>query len=481
DHPRRRLPGAEAMTRRRAAASLKARVTLLATALVGIVWLVAAAVTWFDARHEAEEVFDAHLAQAASLLIAQNPLHGETGDEGQAHDDADEHRASQLHHYARRVAFQLWVDGHLRLRSANAPDVPLGTVAEGFSDSVIDGHAWRVFSSRRGDGRTLVQVGERAAARQAMAREIAAGLLQPLVFALPLLAVLIWLAVRHGVQPLERVAGEVANRSPQRLEALPLDNLPEEARPLVERLNLLLGRLAESLEQERRFTADAAHELRTPLAGLRAQAQVAMGAGDEPSRQRAFGNLLEGCDRMAHLIDQLLILARVDAAQSVTFVQVDLAEVAREVVANLAPAALAKEVAIELLAGDPAMIEGNGTWLGALVRNLVDNAVRYSPPGSLVQVAVERGEGGVVLRVDDDGPGVSAEQLDRLGQRFQRGLSRNEAAEGESGSGLGLSIVRRVAELHGGTVQFATDRAGSQRGFGVRVSLPAPGGFLQRD
>ncbi|MGE5493157.1 MAG: sensor histidine kinase, partial [Actinomycetota bacterium] len=134
---------------------------------------------------------------------------------------------------------------------------------------------------------------------------------------------------------------------------------------------------------------------------------------------------------------------------------------------------LAKDVAIEVLADDPAPVQGNATWLGALVRNLVDNAVRYSPAGSQVRIAVEKSEGRVVLRVDDSGPGVSPDQLARLGQRFQRGLSRNEAAEAESGSGLGLSIVRRVAELHDGSVEFATDQLGPQRGFAVKVSLPA--------
>lgn len=445
-------------------ASLKARITLFASLLAGLLWLLAAGWTWIQARHEAEELFDAHLVQAASLLIAQ------TGVELEHEDDeafAETH-APSLHRHARRVAFQIWVDRELRLHSANAPATPLSAVAEGLSDSVVDGEDWRVFSAWNERRQALIQVGERSAARRELARTVAAGLLRPLLIALPLLALLIWLAVRQGVRPLERVTREVEHRSPENLAALDSAGLPSEVRPLVERLNGLFGRVERSFEQERRFTADAAHELRTPLAGLRAQAQVAQSAGDEAARRHALEQLLTGCDRTTHLIEQLLVLARVDAAKAADFGRLPLAEVAREVLALLAPAAVAKSIDLELQAANPGELDGNRAWLAVLVRNLVDNAIRYSPPASRVAVGVAAEGDEVVLTVSDSGPGVADDELPCLGRRFWRSPENSQPAA--AGSGLGLSIVERIVALHGGRLDFSRPAGGGLR---VSVRLPA--------
>lgn len=448
--------------------SLKARITLFASLLAGLLWLLAAGWTWIQARHEAEELFDAHLVQAASLLIAQ------TGVELEHEDDEafTETHAPSLHRHARRVAFQVWVDRQLRLHSANAPATPLSKVEEGLSDSVVDGEAWRVFSAWNERRQALVQVGERSAARQEMARAVAAGLLRPLLIALPLLALLIWLAVRQGVRPLERVTRDLAQRSPENLAALDTAGLPSEARPLVERLNDLFGRVEQSFAQERRFTADAAHELRTPLAGLRAQAQVALAAGNEAARSHALEQLLQGCDRTTHLIEQLLVLARVDAAKAADFGELAPAAIAREVLGQLAPAALAKSIDLELQADDAARLRGNPAWLAVLVRNLVDNAIRYSPPGGQVRVSIARDGDGIALQVADSGLGVADDELACLGRRFWRSLDSGQPAA--TGSGLGLSIVERIVALHGGRLSFARREGGA--GLSVSVRLPSTAG-----
>lgn len=449
--------------------SLKSRLVALTLLVVGVVWIAAAVFTWYEARHEAEEVFDAHLVQAASLLIAQTALELEDEEELQ-----DTH-APTLHRYARKVAFQVWIDGRLQVHSQNAPQVPLSDVREGFSDRTIDGEGWRVFSGFNSKREALVQVGERHSARQALAREIAGGLLKPLLIALPLLALLIWWGAGRALAPLAGAAAELGRRSPNRLDPLATDGLPDEVQPLVERLNDLFGRVAQSIEHERRFTADAAHELRTPLAGLRAQAQVAAagsgGAGNDPARQKALAAVLEGCDRMTRLIEQLLMLARVDAAEPTAQPEVDLAEAVRQVLADVAARAIERQVEVELAAPGQVVVHGHAPWLGILVRNLVDNAVRYSPRGGLVRVFVDGSDGAATIEVADDGPGVPAAELPQLGERFHRVLGELPAGVAD-GSGLGLSICRRIVALHGGRIEFMPGDGG--RGLRVRVTLGGP-------
>lgn len=442
--------------------SLKGRLTALALAVVVGVWIAATATTWLEARHEAAAVFDAHLVQAASLLIAQTSF--ELEDE----DEMEDSHAPEIHPYARQVAFQLWRDGHLQLHSLNAPPSQLSRIEEGFSDSTLDGERWRVFSSWNSKRRALVQVGERHAARDALAGEIAGSLLRPLLIALPLLAALIWWAVGRSVAPLARTAAEVARRSPTHLEPLPAEGLPAEALPLVVRLNALLARLGESLEHERRFTADAAHELRTPLAGLRAQAQVAAAAGDERTRQQALAALVAASDRMARLIEQLLDLARVDATASTPLPKINLVAVVQETLAELAAPALVRQVDLEMDAPSALTVSGNAHWLEILLRNLVDNALRFSAAGDRVTVCVRAVTTGAEIEVADQGPGVPPEELSRLGERFHRFVDGVSEAHG---CGLGLSIVRRIAALHGGTIRFAPGSDG--RGLRATVEIAA--------
>ena len=445
--------------------SLKARLAGLTALVVGVVWLAAAGFTWFEARHEAEEVFDAHLVQAASLLVAQTALELEDDD------GLDDTHAPTLHRYARKVAFQVWVKGRLQVHSQNAPAVRLSEVDEGFSDRRVDDRDWRVYSAWNAKRQVLVQVGELHSARAALAREIAAGLLRPLLFALPLLAVLLWWVIGRAVAPLAHTAEELGRRSPARLDPLPVTPLPAEVRPLVERLNGLFERLALSIEQERRFTADAAHELRTPLAGRRAQAQVAARAAGDAERARARAAVVEACDRMTRLIEQLLLLARFDAAEPAPWPEIDLVDVVQRTLADIGARALARQVEIELAAPAHLPVRGNAAWLGVLVRNLVDNAVRHSPSGGSVRVFVDGAAGEATIEVADAGPGVPAAELGRLGERFHRVLA--DPVDGVSeGSGLGLSIARRIVALHAGQLAFSAGEGG--RGLRVSVRLGAP-------
>jgi two-component system sensor histidine kinase QseC len=436
--------------------SMRRELLLILLGSVAIIWIVTAAVSYIEARHEIDELLDSHLAQSASLLIAQA---------GHDLEEIDEH-APDVHRDARRVAFQFWETGtQLRLHSANAPRTRLSSREEGFSDARIDGQRWRVFSGWDRQRRYLVQVGERLGARDEIVATMARNLLLPLVVALPVLALLVWFTIERVLRPLRTLIREVDHRAPDNLAALDVRDAPAEVSPLVHNLNRLFHRVHASMENERRFTADAAHELRTPLAALRAQAQVARGAANDRERERALDNVIAGCDRATHLVQQLLTLARLEPPRF-TAERSDCAlrTVAESAIAETVPFALERGIEIELAPGTPIVVRGDARLLGILLRNLLDNAVRYSPSGSTVHVQVDERQHLPFVSVADEGPGVAPEDRERLGQRFHR-LGSGEIA----GTGLGLSIVKRIAELHGAALTFDEARSG---GLTVTVTFP---------
>ncbi len=444
-------------------ASLRGRLLAGVLSSVALAWIGVSISGYRSARSELDEIFDAHLAQSTALLVAQLPGGDEEDDEDHELELEFEH-APLLHRYARNVAFQVWERGRrLRIHSVSAPRERLSPEEDGFSTATSDGRRWRVFSTWALDGRALVQVGERMDARDAVSREIAEHLLVPVVVALPLLAFALLIAIGRSLAPLAAIANAVARREPARLEPLAMADAPVEIRPLVERLNTLFARIAQGLERERAFTSDAAHELRTPLAAIRAQAQVAHDATDDAERRRALGRVMAGCDRAAHLSDQLLTLARLEAgALQSRMGACDLVPVAREVLAELAPDALARRATLELVGDELAVVHGDETLLHILLRNLADNALRYGPVGGHVRVSLHRAGETCELRVADEGPGLTSGEAARVTERFYRGSETSE-----SGAGLGLSIAERIAELHGAELAFGQAPGG--RGLEVRV------------
>lgn len=444
--------------------SLQARVLALALTSVVAVWLVAAAFTWREAQHELDELLDGHLAQAAALLIVRQV------DEIEEPEDGERIDAPALHRYAPKVAFQVWRKGELVARSANAPLTPMSEVRRGFATAQIAGERWRVFAAQGNDRRMQVYVGEELDSRKSILEGLLQGLIAPMLVALPLLALLLWWAVQRGLLPLRRLGQAISAREPQALQPIAPDaagdGLPSEIVPLVDALNDLFARIAALLDSERRFTADAAHELRTPIAAIRAQAQVAQVAGDDDAaRAQALAATLAGCDRATRLVEQLLTLARLESSAQAPGEPVDLAAVAREVLGELAPAALAQGRTLELEAEGPWPVRGSATLLAVLLRNLADNALRYGGDGVRVRVTLAREGDSSVLQVEDSGPGLDDAQRSRLGERFFRVLGT-----AVPGSGLGWSIVRRIAAVHG--AQVTTARSEALGGLAVRVAFP---------
>ncbi len=443
--------------------SLQRRLLWRVIGAVGGLWLLAALAVGLDARHELGELLDAHLAQSAALLIAR-----QTPDaDGVLDDTVQLPVAPDLHHYNQRVAFQIWHDGELLLRSANAPVEPLTTLAAGFETRRRDGQEWRLFVARGGEADVQVQVAELVSSRQAILMAVMRGMLAPLLIGLPLLGLLVWGAVRRGLLPLRALQDQLSTRDPQALSPLAGEaRTPAEVAQLREALNQLFARMAALLESERRFTADAAHELRTPIAAIRAQAQVAQGATEEDERRHALNATLAGCDRASHLVQQLLTLSRLEVLPAVDGQGLDLAAVTRSVAAELAGQALDRRQELTLDAVPGCHLRADEVLLRVLLRNLIDNALRYSPDGATVTLLVHQADGEVVLRVEDSGPGLAPADLARVGERFFRALGQDQP-----GSGLGLSIVRRIATAQGGTV--TAGRSAGLGGLCVSVRWPA--------
>lgn len=442
--------------------SVRRQLLILLLSAVSGAWIIAASLSFFDARHEVSEVLDGHLAQIASLVIVQ-PGKGDGDDD----DEIDTEHAPLLHRYSRRVMFQVWDDGTvLRLHSQNAPNTPLSTAREGFSDAIVDGARWRVFSAWDSRDRRLVQVAEQLYERDELTTAVARNFVIPLAITLPMLGVLIWIAVGRATRSLTHVNQQVASRAADNLTPIDVADAPAEIGGLVANLNQLFGRVQGLIEQERHFTADAAHELRTPLAGIRAQAQVARGSTDAVERTRALDGVIAGCDRATHAVEQMLTLARL-APDAVSFqpASVDVWPVLRTAIGDLAPLAVAKNMDIAVNDGTGAIVAGDAGLLSILFKNLVDNAIRYSAPGTAVEVEVAVNAADVRVTIRDTGPGIPADQRDRVGRRFYRAPGARAP-----GSGLGLSIVQRILDLHGGTMLL--DTPPTNVGLQVTIALP---------
>lgn len=298
-----------------------------------------------------------------------------------------------------------------------------------------------------------------------LAEHLIESLLSPLLFGLPLLGGWIWFATRRGLAPLDGIAREVGARAPDRLDPVVPVEAPREVRPLLDALNSLFGRVAGALDTERRFTADAAHELRTPLAAIVAQAQVAQRARDDAERIHALDQIATSARRAGRLVEQLLTLARLDPAAGLALATVRLDELAAEVCADHGTLALDKHIALALDAPEETIVQGHADLLRILLRNLLDNALRYTPAGGKVDVGVTAQAGTVCLSVSDSGPGIPAAERANVLRRFHR-LAGQEI----EGSGLGLSIVVRIAELHQAEVRLGEglDRDGP-KGLAVQV------------
>lgn len=437
--------------------SIRGRLFLILMITTGIVWMSAIAWIYLSTRSEVERVLDARLIEAARMvnsLISSKEI--------------DPKRAVQIPtvgteihaSYDRQLSCQIWaLDGTLVGRSDAAPSTPLTEYGEGFSQTEVGGEVWRVYAMLNSDLGIRVLVGDNMRVRDRLVADVIRGLALPALLILPILAGLIWLSVRKGLAPLNAMARALETRPASDLSSLPDAHTPSEIKPVIRSLNGLFARVSAARERERDFTAFAAHELRTPIAGLKTQAQVALGSDDPNIRGNALRQIVVGVDRTSRLVRQLTDLTNAEGGEiAPNRRDVNLGKIVGELVDDIhqhyksAPAIETDQKLSEInLSADPAL-------LTLAARNLIENAVLHSHGDGVVRCSARMGSEGIALTIDDDGPGIPEEELPRVRDRFYRGCNKSLM-----GSGLGLAIADLAMKRLGGDVHLENRSEGGLR------------------
>ncbi len=351
-----------------------------------------------------------------------------------------------LKNYRFHTVFQIWGDEqHLLLHSHHAPKGRLSNGRPGLSNIWINGTNWRVFTSVDRKHHLTFMVAEQSNFRRSLENQLTSDSIVIMLLTYPFLGVLIWIIVGRALHILKKVTGAVKNRAANYLEPVDVSAVPTELEPLIEELNELFKRLSQAFDREKRFAADAAHELRTPLAALKTQVQVAVQSQEPAQLKASLKKVIIGVDRATHVVQQLLTLSRLLPGTSINAPEtMDLNHAAAEMAAILAPEAVKKNIELEFISANmPAYITGNPTAIGIMIRNLLDNAIRYTPENGDVVIQVQAANETCVLTVSDTGPGIPAELRERVFERFYRVIG-NKA----QGSGLGLGIVQQISDAH---------------------------------
>ncbi|HEU5436047.1 MAG TPA: ATP-binding protein [Telluria sp.] len=437
--------------------SLRGRLLWFLLAAITIAAFAQASIAYRTALSDADQIFDYHMQQMAMSLRSSAPL---ANSNPAARADVDAAAENN------DLVVQVWTpDGVQVFRTVSSARLPQRAVL-GFSNVVANGTTYRVFSVQT-NTQTL-QVAQDMAVRRNMAGNLALRTVGPIAVMMPILMLVVWWVVSGSLEPVSRVRSQVASRQADDLSPVSESGLPDEVRPLVQELNLLFGRVRTAFAAQQHFVADAAHELRTPLAALKLQALSLERADSPEARQVAVGRLTAGIERATRLVEQLLVLARQEATSQevLTASQVSLADLARRAAGDLATVAQQKGVDMGLHRADEVSVPGHADALMILLRNLVDNAIKYTPAGGTVDIEVRReANGSAVLLVEDSGPGIPPDERERVFDRFYR-IAGSEAA----GSGLGLAIIKAIAERHGALLTLGH----SERLNGLAASVVFP-------
>lgn len=441
--------------------------------------------TWFgyeDTQHETRELFDAQLSRSARLMLSMVQADQGRSDfssiqkyldenammsDEQEHDDEAAHELISGHVYENKLAFQVWDDlGNLILKSKNAPIKPMSDKEEGFDNQSFLGQEWRVFSLHSYKPHYQCITAERIDVRNDLIKKLSSDLFLLFIVLTPVLSIVMWFAISQGLSPLQNLASQIGRRDASKLDAVSETHVPTEIKTIAGALNSLLSRLKHALDREKRITSDAAHELRTPLAAVRLHTELAQKASNDDDREIALENILHGIDRTTHLVDQLLALAKLEPESfSKNLETLNLKNAVIDEVALLTPIADKKNIELSVDECEDVDIKADNTSLSLLIRNLINNAICYTQEGGKVKAAIIPGKESIDLIIEDNGPGIPAEQRKRVFERFFRMENHDNP-----GCGIGLSIVMRVVELHNATLQMGEPETGS--GLVVTINFP---------
>jgi two-component system, OmpR family, sensor histidine kinase QseC len=363
--------------------------------------------------------------------------------------------------------FQIWHQNQLLLKSHDLPSATLAGIQNGFMTKKLEGTQWRIFTTHLPKSKITVVVAENYDLQERLENRITESSVLMMLMSYPLLGLLIWAIVGRGLNSIGHVTHEIKHRDPSFLEPLTINTVPIEIKPFVDELNTLFETLQATLEREKRFASDAAHELLTPLAVLRTQAQIAANAQSNQEKDQAVAAFIKSIDRSTHIVQQLLTLCRMGPEANLEAKSpVDLVKSASEVIAELFPQAIKNHTEIELHPQQEHMIvPGHATGIHMLFRNLIDNAIKYTPKHSLIHVFIEQQGPHTAVRVVDNGKGMPKAARQRAFERFFRGLG-----EESPGCGLGLGIVQQVVQSHDAQITLKTPDSGT--GLEVVVIFP---------
>ena len=453
-------------------ASIRQRSLTVILPIVTGVWLFSAYISFSNTKEEATDFFDAQLVQSGEVLLAismhelvEQRLLSETNNP--VAETADKSLWQKSAFYENQIAFQIWLHNKtLTLRSNNAPEAKMSKLKRGFETVTMFDQEWRVYTASTDDDIINVKVAMRITAQNKIAKTITERVIAPLFILLPLIGFLLLYGIDKSLAPLKQISLDLNQRKTSDLSPIDEHIIPKEVRPVTASVNHLFSQLKTAFDTEKRFTSDAAHELRTPLAALKTHAEIALQAKDSEQQQTALRHVVQGVNRATRLVEQLLTLARLDPDTGFTNIRrFDLFIAGENVLSNEAHLAIDKDIEISLGGTRGKFVAANYDAICVLMRNLVDNAIRYTPKGGEMEVCVDRKDDNIILTISDSGPGIPEEERSKIFNRFYRSLGTKE-----SGSGLGLSIVTRIAELHHLEISLGTSRLG---GLQIDITFPA--------
>ncbi len=432
--------------------SLRGRLLWFLLAAISIAAIAQAVIAYRTALSDADQIFDYHMQQMALSLRGGAPLANTEARYGGAGDPENND-----------LVVQVWTpDGVQVFRTVTRAQLPQLAVL-GFSNVEANGTTYRIFSVQTNS--QTVQVAQDMAVRRHMASSLALRTMAPIALMVPLLMLAVWWVISGSLKPVARVRTQVAARQPDDLSPVSEAGLPDEVRPLVQELNLLFGRVKTAFDAQQNFVADAAHELRSPLAALKLQVASLERAENDEARGVAVGRLTAGIERATRLVEQLLVLARQEEGAAAGTGPVDLAALGRQALGELAANAQAKNIDLGLHHADEVSVNGQSDALLILLRNLIDNAIKYTPAGGRVDLEVRSEGGGTLIEVHDSGPGIPVEERERVFDRFYR-----IAGSAAGGSGLGMAIIKAIADRHNATLTLGQ----SERLNGLQVTVRFP-------